>query len=133
MNPTTLMAAAVITMASTVTANAQSVSPSDISVPTHTCEKPTGGPGLDKSNYERQQRFQKKVDAYKDCINTYTKEMGNRAQDQYDLGKKYQEAGNAAINEYNAYVTDLNKNYGEKDGSSSKQDVPVPPPKPSKY
>jgi hypothetical protein len=114
---------------STYAQQAQSDSPSTANVPSHKCEKPTGGPGLDKNNYERQQRFQKKVDVYKDCINVYTKDMDKKAGEHYELGKQYQEAGNAAINEYNAYVTGLNAQYGDK-GSDSKsapsEAVPAP-------
>lgn len=105
-------------------------SPAPFTIPAHNCEKPAGGPGVQPS-YEQTQRFQKKVDAYKDCINKYASDMRKQADEHLEITKKYQDAGNAAINEYNAYVTDLNAQYGNKEPNSSGPSTQPPARAPS--
>ena len=102
-----------------------------VTPPAHQCEKPVGGPGIDPT-FEQQKRFQKKVDTYKECINKYVGEKKALADEHFEIAKKYQEAGNAAIGEYNAYVTDLNAQYGNKDKDSKGLSTQPSAPPPSK-
>lgn len=102
-------------------------SPPSVTIPPHACEKPVGGPGV-QPTYEQQKRFQKKIETYKDCINKYVGEMKRQADEYFEINKKYQEAGNAAINEYNAYVTEFNaQNVSGKESQGSAAQ-PSPPP-----
>lgn len=91
---------------------------SDAAIPANNCEKPGDGPGIQPS-YEQQKRFQKKVDAYKDCINKYAAEMKKLSDEHFEIVKKYQDAGNAAINEYNTFATQLNAQANGQDNGSA--------------
>ena len=134
MKYTPLMLAGLVSAACFTAFAQQSSAP--VAIPPHNCEKPAGGPGV-QPTYEQTQRFQKKVDAYKDCINKYVSEMRKQADEHLEITKKYQDAGNAAVGEYNAYVTDLNTQLGSKDknssGLSAQPPTQTPSPPPRKY
>ena len=59
--------------------------------------------------------------------------MKRQADEYFEINKKYQEAGNAAINEYNAYVTELNAQNGSKESQGSSTQAPPPPAAGKKY
>lgn len=105
--------------------------PGTVTPPAHQCEKPVGGPGINPT-FDQQKRFQKKVDTYKECINKYVDEMKVRSDEHFEITRKYQEAGNAAVSEYNAYVTSLNAQYGNKDQDSKAPSTQPAAPPPSK-
>ena len=77
------------------------------------CEKPGDSAGIELSNAQVV-RFQKKLDAYKNCVNEYAKAMGAKANEHAGLAKNYAAAANGAIEDYNVYATALNaKNGGD--------------------
>ena len=110
--------------------------PALVTPPAHKCEKPVGGPGVDPT-YEQQKRSQKKVDSYKKCINKYAAEMKTQADEHFEITKRFQDAANAAIDEYNAYANDLNAQHGNKDkdgkASSVRPVAPTPSDQGKKY
>ena len=92
-------------------------------VPPMQCDKPGDNAGIEPSQAQVN-RFQKKVDDYKLCVNGYAKTMGAKSNEHADMARTYAAAANGAIEEYNAYVTALNaKMKGEtgelKQGPSS--------------
>lgn len=104
-----VLAAALVACASAASAQqAASGSTNPSAVPAMNCEKPGDSAGIEPSNAQ-QQRFQKKVDAYKVCVNDYAKAMGAKANEYVDLARSYSNAANGAIESYNAYVTALNE------------------------
>ena len=99
------------------------------SIPPLNCEKPGDGPGI-QPTYEQQKRFQKSVESYKNCVDKYAAEMKKAADEHFEITKKYQEVGNAAIGEYNAYATQLNAQAGNKDeAGSGRPSVPASAPR----
>lgn len=104
-----VLATALIACASAASAQqAATGSTSPSAVPAMNCEKPGDSVGIEPSNAQ-QQRFQKKIDAYKACVSDYAKAMGAKANEYVDLAKTYSNAANAAVESYNAYVTALNE------------------------
>src|SRR6185295_10123864 len=85
----------------TVTAFAESNTGAGAQVPPLSCEKP-GDPPLDPS-YEQQKRYDKKREGYKECVMKYVGELKQKADAQFEAGKKYQDAANGAIDEYNTW------------------------------
>lgn len=67
--------------------------------PKHGCEK-AEFPGRLGSEIQKR-NFQRKFDAYRDCIRKFTEEQNARARIHID-------AANAAVDEYNKYVEDVN-------------------------
>ena len=55
------------------------------------------------------ERFQKKVDDYKKCVNTYSMALRTQAIEHQQTAKAYSDASNAAIEGYNAYVNKINE------------------------
>lgn len=93
-----------------------------VAVPPMQCDKPGDNAGIEP-NQAQINRFQKKVDDYKLCVNGYAKSMGAKSNEFAEMARTYAAAANGAIEEYNAYVTALNaKMKGEgdtKQGASS--------------
>ena len=98
-------------------------------IPTMNCEKPGDSAGIDPT-HAQVVRFQKKVDAYKDCVNDYVKAMGAKANEYSALAKTYIDAGNGAIQNYNAYVNALNAQSGGADSTGSVPQAPAAVGKP---
>ena len=91
MNRFTLAAAAILAGACSL-ANAQQPAPE---VPRHRCEPRPQMPGPRMmSDDSVRKRFQREVDAYKNCMKAYADERAAAA-------KAHTDAGNAAIGEYN--------------------------------
>ena len=55
------------------------------------------------------EKFQKKVEDYKKCVNTYSMSLRAQATDHAQTAKAYSDASNAAIESYNTYVNMLNE------------------------
>jgi hypothetical protein len=75
-------------------------------IPSLSCEKP-GDPPL-QPTYEQQKRYDKKRDGYKECVMKYVGDMKQQADAQFEAGKKYQDAANGAIDEYNNWANQAN-------------------------
>lgn len=98
-------------------ASASTPAASAVAIPAMQCEKPGDNPGIEP-NQAQINRFQKKVDDYKLCVNAYAKSTGAKANEFADSARAYSAAANGAIEEYNAYVTALNaKAKGESGGA----------------
>lgn len=95
---------------------------SAVVVPPMQCEKPGDNAGIEP-NQAQINRFQKKVDDYKLCVNGYAKSMGAKSNEFADMARTYAAAANGAIEEYNAYVTSLNAKF-KSDAGDSKQGAP---------
>lgn len=80
---------------------------SSADVPVLNCTNP-GFPPLDRASPEMG-RFQKRVDAYKVCVNDYTKTVGAKSNELAAQAQVYSDAANKAIDDYNTYVTSLNE------------------------
>ncbi len=78
-----------------------------VAVPPMQCEKPADAPLLEPSSAQLK-RFQKQVDDYKTCVNEYSRSMGAKSNEAADQARAFAAAANGAIDNYNAYVTDLN-------------------------
>lgn len=82
------------------TAKADAKSDANFATPKHKCAQPIA---LDKISSDTQQKnFVKEVDAYRDCLIAFRHDMNRLARANVD-------AGNAAVEEFNAYVASLNK------------------------
>ena len=90
------------------------------SIPAMNCENPGDSAGIEP-NYAQIQRFQKKIDVYKLCVNDYAKAMGAKANEHVEIAKTYSNAANGAIESYNTYVTALNAKQKSADGGDSRQ------------
>jgi hypothetical protein len=75
-------------------------------IPPPGCEKP-GDPPL-QPTYEQQKRYEKKRDGYKECVMKYVGDMKKQADAQFEAGKKYQDAANGAIDDYNTWANQAN-------------------------
>lgn len=80
--------------------------PAQVQIPPAGCEKP-GDPPLQPS-YEQQKRYDKKRDDYKECVMKYVADMKQRADAEFEAGKKYQDAANGAIEDYNGWASQFN-------------------------
>ncbi len=114
--PSRLHAAlAVATLALTpLFANAQTAAPAapptatPVVVPVMDCPTPGDVPKA-QPGMNTMERFQKKVDDYKKCINAYSLSLRAQANDHAQTAKAYSDASNAAIESYNAYVNKINE------------------------
>ncbi len=88
------------TPASASAATAAAEKASTASVPKHGCPRPDL-PGRFDSD-DQQKQFVKKMDGYRDCLMAYRNDMTKLAQ-------AHIAAANAAIEEFNAFVGELNK------------------------
>ncbi len=78
-----------------------------VDVPPINCEKPT--PLLEESPSNATiARQQKRLEAYKNCVNDYVKTNSEKAQELVGQANAYRDAANKAIDQYNAYATELN-------------------------
>ena len=117
---TFMLASAFTAFSSTALAQQAAAGPATpVTIPAMTCENPGEGAGIEPS-YAQVQRFQKRIDAYKSCVNDYAKAMGAKASEYADVAKTYTNAGNAAIESYNAYVTGLNAKQKSADGGDAR-------------
>lgn len=113
MNPTfrssialaTLVVAGAVQPASAQDAAAVVVAPMN-------CPKPGDFAPVDRASPEMT-RFQKRLEEYKNCVFAYTKTNGAKASDFAAQSRAYADAANGAIDDYNAYVTELNKQRGD--------------------
>lgn len=58
-------------------------------------------------SYKDQEAFRTRLDAYRDCMNAFIDQHSK-------LAREHNDAAQAAVAEYNAYVTDINKRYSDK-------------------
>jgi hypothetical protein len=77
-----------------------------VNIPAVNCEKP-GDPPLQPS-YDQQKRYDKKREGYKECVMKYVADMKQRADAEFEAGKKYQDAANGAIEDYNSWASQFN-------------------------
>ena len=75
-------------------------------IPSLNCEKP-GDPPL-QPTYDQQKRYDKKREGYKECVMKYVGDMKKQADAQFEAGKKYQDAANGAIEEFNTWANQVN-------------------------
>ena len=86
-------------------------------VPAMTCEKPGALP-LDRASPDMG-RFQKRMDAYQGCVNEYARAQAAKANAYAAQSRAYGEAANKTIDDFNAYVADLNeRTKGDKSGTA---------------
>lgn len=108
-----LFAASLLTL-TPLLATAQTTAPAAVSaappvaVPAMDCPTPGDVP-KPVAGMNTVERFQKKVDDYKKCVNTYSLSLRTQAQDHAQTAKAYSDASNAAIEGYNAYVNKINE------------------------
>ena len=86
--------------------------------PTMNCPNPGSSP-LDRASPDMN-RFQKRVEEYKVCVNTYAASTGAKANDYAAQSKTWSDAANKAIDDYNAYVTKLNEATKSPKGGAEK-------------
>lgn len=100
---------ACLTLAAAVPARAQPAPApaAAVEVAPNTCVKPGDAPPVDRTGTELP-KFQKRLDAYKACVNEYAAANGAKANDFAAQSRAYSAAANKAIEDYNAYVTMLN-------------------------
>lgn len=60
-------------------------------------------------------RFDKEFKEYVDCIKKFVDEQGKALQATIAQGEVHRASGNAAIEEYNNYIKDLNKQTGKEE------------------
>jgi hypothetical protein len=60
-------------------------------------------------------RFDKEFKDYVDCIKKFVDEQGKALQATVAQGEVHRASGNAAIDEYNNYIKDLNKQTGKEE------------------
>jgi hypothetical protein len=77
-----------------------------VDIPAISCEKPGDAPL--QPTYDQQKRYDKKREAYKDCVLRYVDDMKKQADAQFETGKKYQDAANGAIDEFNTWANQVN-------------------------
>jgi hypothetical protein len=99
------MCAALAYLAS-VAVFAESDTGASVQIPSISCEKP-GDPPL-QPTYEQQKRYDKKREAYKECVMKYVGDMKKQADAQFEAGKKYQDAANGAIEDFNTWANQIN-------------------------
>jgi hypothetical protein len=86
--------------------------PITVNVTPPTCEKP-GDPPL-QPTADQQRRFDKKRDAYKSCVMGFVDDMKKQAIAHEDAARKYADAANNAINEYNTWASEFNATLNKK-------------------
>lgn len=95
--------------------------PADI--PKNPCAKPSDYVPMDGTSAEMA-RVSKRVDAYKNCINDYSKGVNGKAAELVSQAQAYQDAGNQAVDEFNAFVAELNSKTNKGGGASDRPKVP---------
>jgi hypothetical protein len=101
--------------------------PAAADIPKNPCAKPSDYVPMDGTSAEMA-RVTKRVDAYKNCINDYSKGVNGKAADLVSQAQAYQEAGNQAVDEFNAFVAELNAKTNKGSGPASPDRTKVPPP-----
>jgi hypothetical protein len=81
--------------------------PAPLAAPPMDCQKPGDFAPLDRSSPEAG-RFQKKLEEYKVCVGAYARTNGAKANELAAQSRVYSDAANKAIDDYNAYVTQIN-------------------------
>jgi hypothetical protein len=102
----TLAALSAVVVAGTFAAAHAQTAAAPVIAPSN-CEKPADYVPLDNSSTQMA-RIQRRVDAYKKCVNDYAQVNNAQAQEHAVQAKAYQDAANKAIEEYNAFVNELN-------------------------
>ncbi len=103
-----LVSLAMLSVGLATTAHAQQPAPAAaVDIPPMNCDKPTPLIEENPSNATLT-RMQKRVEAYKNCVNDYAKANGAKAQELVAQANAYREAANHAIEEYNAFANELN-------------------------
>jgi hypothetical protein len=120
----TMASLSALTVACMTFSSHAQTTPAAVDVPKNPCVKPSDYKPIDATSAEMA-RVTKRVDAYKNCINDYAKGANGKAADLASQAQAYQEAGNQAIDEFNAFVAELNKN--NKGGDPSSPDRPKAP------
>jgi hypothetical protein len=77
-----------------------------VQIPSLSCEKPGDAPL--QPTYDQQKRYDKKRESYKECVMKYVGEMKKQADAEFEVSKKYQDAANGAIEEYNNWANQVN-------------------------
>jgi hypothetical protein len=78
--------------------------------PKHNCVKPVYPGHLAMDSASRTKSFNREVTTYKECMQKF-------ANDQNEIVKAAIAAANAAVDEYNQYIKDLNKAAGNEESS----------------
>lgn len=86
-----------------------------VTVPTMDCPTPGDVP-KPVAGMNTMEKFQRKVDDYKKCVNTYALSLRAQATDHAQTAKAYSDASNAAIEGYNAYVGKINDQAAKQNG-----------------
>jgi hypothetical protein len=97
---------AVLTSFATVATFAESNTGASVQIPSLSCEKPGDAPL--QPTYDQQKRYDKKREGYKECVMKYVGEMKKQADAEFEVSKKYQDAANGAIEEYNTWASQVN-------------------------
>jgi hypothetical protein len=111
----------------TFSSHAQTTAPAAADIPKNPCVKPSDYVPLDGTSAEMA-RVTKRVDTYKNCINDYSKGVNGKANELASQAQAYQDAGNQAVDEFNAFVAELNSKTNKGVGASSPDRPKVPPP-----
>ena len=101
-------AAAALLLVAGASAQAQTPPAADASAgpPPIDCPKPGAYP-LDKSG-PQVSKFQKQLDDYKNCVGDYSRVNGAKANALSAESRRYADAANQSIDDFNAYVKGLN-------------------------
>ena len=81
--------------------------PAAVVVAPMNCPKPGEFAPVDQQSAEAT-RFRKRLEEYKTCVQSYTKTNSAKANEFAAQSRAYGDAANKAIDDYNAYVTELN-------------------------
>ncbi len=101
----TVVVAATITLTFVASSYAQDPAPTTVTAPPMDCQKP--GDTVPSAGAEVG-RFQKRLEDYKNCIGAYSRTNGAKANELAAQSRVYGDAANKAIEDYNAYVAQLN-------------------------
>jgi hypothetical protein len=102
----TAIASATLLLALTAPSYAQE--PTTVAAPPVDCQKPGDFAPLDRSSPEAA-KFQKKLEEYKNCVGVYARTNGAKANELAAQSRVYSDAANKSIDDYNAYVVQLNE------------------------
>ena len=105
-----LLAAASAAACVTFTATAQQPAAAPVAdVPAMKCEKPGNVPGQAMmADQSIRRRYEREVKTYGDCVKAYVAERQTAAKTLQQSAQANADAGNAAVNEYNALMKQLN-------------------------
>ena len=77
--------------------------------PAMKCEKPGNPPGAAMmADQSIRRRYEREVKTYGDCVKAYVAERQTAAKTLQESAKAHADAGNAAVNEYNTLMKQLN-------------------------